>query len=112
MARFEPFAGLRYDTGRVDPADVTSPPYDVIDEAERAALAAQDPHQAVPLDLPVDEGGVARYTVASRLLQDWRGEGVLVEDEEPSLYVYRMGYKDDTGRLRPTPGGVGGPHAG
>jgi uncharacterized protein (DUF1015 family) len=107
MARFEPFAGLRYDTGRVDPADVTSPPYDVIDEAERAALAAQDPHQAVHLDLPVDEDGVDRYTVASRLLQDWRGEGVLVEDEEPSLYVYRMGYKDDTGRLRQTSGVIG-----
>jgi uncharacterized protein (DUF1015 family) len=107
MARFEPFAGLRYDTERADLADVTSPPYDVIDEPERAALAAQDPHQAVHLDLPVDEAGVDRYTVACRRLHDWRGEGVLVEDEEPSFYVYRMGYKDDTGRLRQTSGVIG-----
>ncbi len=106
MARFEPFPGLRYDTERIDLGDVTSPPYDVIDDAERAALAAQDPHQAVHVDLPVDDGDVDRYTVAAGLLDQWQDEGVLIRDE-PSFYVYRMGYKDDTGRLRQTSGVIG-----
>ena len=32
---------------------------------------------------------------------------MLVQDEDPSFYVYRMGYKDDTGRLRQTSGVIG-----
>lgn len=108
MARFEPFRGLRYDETAIDLAAVTAPPYDVIDEAERAVLAAIDPHNAVHLDLPVDDpDGTDRYAVACRLLGQWRDEGVLVEDDEPSFYVYRMGYKDDTGRLRQTAGVIG-----
>ena len=41
--RFSPFPGIRYDADRFDPARVTAPPYDVIDAADRAALAAADP---------------------------------------------------------------------
>ena len=107
MARFEPFSGLRYDAGRFDYGDVTAPPYDVIDEAERAELGAKHPNQAVHLDLPLDDGDTGRYDVACRTLRQWRDDGVLVEDEEPSFYVYRMGYKDDTGRLRQTAGVIG-----
>ena len=35
MPRFEPFRGVRYDPDRVDLAQVTAPPYDVIDDAGR-----------------------------------------------------------------------------
>jgi uncharacterized protein (DUF1015 family) len=107
MARFEPFRGLRYDDERLDYGLVTAPPYDVISPEEREELAAQHPNQAVRLDLPVDEGDLSRYDVACRTLQEWRAEGVLVQDDEPSFYVYRMGYKDDTGRLRQTSGVIG-----
>ena len=72
MASFQPFAALRYDTTRVDPAAVTSPPYDVIDAGQRAELAGRDAHNAVRIDLPVDEGGEGRYDVARRLLGSWR----------------------------------------
>jgi uncharacterized protein (DUF1015 family) len=107
MARFEPFRGLRYDDERLDYGLVTAPPYDVIDEDERAALAARHPHHAVHLDLPIDEGDVSRYDVACRTLREWRDRGVLVEDPDPTFYVYRMGYKDETGRLRQTAGVIG-----
>ena len=43
---------LRYDLDRSDLAQVLAPPYDVIDAAERAALAGRDPHNAVRIDLP------------------------------------------------------------
>ena len=107
MARFEPFRGLRYDDERLDYGLVTAPPYDVISAEERAELAALHPAQAVHLDLPVDEGELSRYDVACRTLQQWRADEVLVQDDEPSFYVYRMGYKDDTGRLRQTSGVIG-----
>ncbi|MGH2686580.1 MAG: DUF1015 family protein, partial [Actinomycetota bacterium] len=74
---------------------------------QRAELAGRDPHNVVRLDLPVEENGVDRYQVACRLLHQWRDEGVLVLDEEPSYYVYRMGYHDEGGRPRQTAGVLG-----
>jgi uncharacterized protein (DUF1015 family) len=107
VPRFEPFRGLRYDTSRVDLAAVTAPPYDVIDEEDRAALAARSPYNAVRIDLPVDENGEDRYAVARRLLAEWRTEGVLVTDDEPCFYAYRMTYADEDGRPRHTTGVIG-----
>ena len=107
VARFEPFRALRYDLSRVDLPQVVSPPYDVIDDTLRADLAARDPHNAVRIDLPVDEGGQDRYEVARRLLGDWIAEGVLATDDRPAFTVYRMGYVDDAGRARHTTGVIG-----
>jgi uncharacterized protein (DUF1015 family) len=107
VPRFEPFAGLRYDPARSDLAAVTAPPYDVIDDEQRAALAGRDPHNIVHLDLPVDEDGVDRYRVACARLRAWRDEGVLVLDETPVFYVYRMDHHDDEGGDQHTTGVIG-----
>ena len=56
VPRFEPFPGIRY-APDLDLAVVTSPPYDVIDAAERAALAASSPANAVHVDCPVGDLG-------------------------------------------------------
>lgn len=107
MARFEPFPAIRYDLARSNLPDVVAPPYDVIDDALRAGLAARDPHNSVRIDLPVDEAGTDRYDVARSLLHGWQGESVLVTDERPTFTVYRMGYVDDAGRERHTTGVIG-----
>jgi uncharacterized protein (DUF1015 family) len=107
VARFQPFPGIRYDLDRVALERVISPPYDVIDDAQRAGLAARDPHSAVRIDLPVDEGGRDRYQVAGALLREWRGGGVLVTDDRPTFTVYRMAYLDDAGVARRTTGVIG-----
>ena len=107
MARFQPFPAIRYDRDRVDLARVISPPYDVIDDALRAELAGRDPHNAVHIDLPVDEGGRDRYEVARSLLAAWREQGVLVADDRPSFTVHRMAYVDDAGADRRTTGVIG-----
>jgi uncharacterized protein (DUF1015 family) len=104
---FEPFPGIRYDLARVALGDVVSPPYDVIDESQRAVLAARSPYNAVHVDLPVDEAGEDRYTVASRLFSRWQADGVLVRDRHPTFTVYRMSYADDAGVERHTTGVIG-----
>jgi len=106
VPRFEPFRGLRYDTSRVSLADVTAPPYDVIDEKQRASLAAE-PRNAVRIDLPIDEDGEDRYDVARRLLREWQDEGTFALDEGPTFTVYRMSFTDEAGRTRHTTGVIG-----
>lgn len=90
MPRFEPFTGLRYDAARFDLADVTSPPYDVIDPDLAAELRRRHPFNAVCIDLPIDDGARDRYTVARELFGRWRREGILLSDDRPTLYVYAM----------------------
>ncbi len=104
-----PFPALRYDLSRVSLADVAAPPYDVIDDDERARLAARSDHNAVRIDLPVDEGGVDRYRVANRLLAEWQDEGILGVEAGPAFYGYAMAYADDQGRARRTVGVIGAP---
>jgi uncharacterized protein (DUF1015 family) len=107
VARFEPFAAIRYDLQRVDLPEVVSPPYDVIDDDQRAELASRSRFNAVRIDLPVDENGEDRYEVARTLLRDWQADGVLVTDPAPAFTVYRMSYDDDAGRPRHTTGVIG-----
>lgn len=96
MPRFEPFPGLRYDAARCAPADVTAPPYDVLDDEDRAALCARHVDNVVIVDLPLAEGGADPYAGADATLRRWRADGVLVQDE-PSFYVYRMSWTDESG---------------
>ncbi len=59
MVDFSPFAGSRYaGIHRPGPstelAALVAPPYDVIDDDQRASLEAADEHNAVRLILPQD----------------------------------------------------------
>ena len=107
MPSFAPFAGLRYAPSAGSLADLTAPPYDVIDDAQRARLAARHPHNAVHVDLPVDTDGVDRYQVARGLLDTWIRDGVLVREDAPVFYGYRMSFTDAAGRHRHTTGAIG-----
>jgi uncharacterized protein (DUF1015 family) len=114
VPRFEPFRGIRYNLERVDLADVTAPPYDVIDPEQRRSLAERHPANVVHVDLPVAGGtpgfgvdGNEPYEQAAETLRRWLDEGVLVHDPEPSFYVYRIDYVDDSGRSRHTTGVYG-----
>jgi uncharacterized protein (DUF1015 family) len=105
VPRFEPFRGVHYHPVRCDPAQVTAPPYDVLDERDRADLAAADPANVVVVDLPVD--GDDPYATAGEQLRTWLADGVLVRDEQPSFYVYRMTHTDERGQTRHTTGVLG-----
>ena len=68
--RFEPFRALRYAAG-IDLDSVVAPPYDVLSEADVAALRARSPHHIVHLDVPAGQGS-ARYAASAHLLQQWQ----------------------------------------
>ena len=89
MAEIAPIRGVLYDPSRVDASRVLAPPYDVISEADRAKLEAQDPHNCVRLVLPRGEGDT-KYSNAAKILQSWRDEGTLVRDMVPALYRYHQ----------------------
>ena len=108
MPRFEPFPGLRYSPSHISALDdVVCPPYDVISDADRAALDARSPSNVVRLELPHEEGVGDRYQRARELLDSWRDGGVLHRDSEPGFYGYRMTFKNPVGEPSQTLGVIG-----
>jgi len=85
-----PFRGERYrDSGRL--SRLIAPPYDVIDAAARARLAALDEHNIVHLMLPEAPAAGDRYSWAGAQLASWRRRGVLARDTDPAAYVMAQG---------------------
>ena len=108
MPRFEPFAALRYSTaGSTDITALTSAPYDVFDEDQRANYAATDPHNIVLLDYPIDADGPSRYQLSADRLNDWRKSGHIVADGSATFSIYRMTFTDEAGTTRTTVGVIG-----
>jgi uncharacterized protein (DUF1015 family) len=103
-----PFPGLRYRLAALgaDLGALTAPPYDVIDEEERARLEAAHPQNAVRLILPRDVEPGDRYQRARAAFEQWRADGFLAADA-PHLYVYRMAFTDESGAPRRMTGVVG-----
>ncbi len=99
MPRISPFEGLVFDDAVTGPLrDVTAPPYDVINEAERRAHLDASPFSIVHLDLaegPEDpEHPGSRYRRASDLLREWEAKGVLVRTPA-TYYAYEMSVPRD-----------------
>jgi uncharacterized protein (DUF1015 family) len=94
-----PFRATRY--GPVvgdDIGTVTSPPYDVIDAETVGHLYDAHPYNVVRLILPRRFAQAPSYDGVSELLDRWRREQVLVEDEAAALYVYEYNVGDHTVR--------------
>jgi uncharacterized protein (DUF1015 family) len=107
VPRFTPFRAIRYADG-TDLAAVTAPPYDVLSDADLDALEERDPHNIVHVDVPRERDGDGRYEAAAARLRSWLAEGVLVEDPERALYLYRVDFTDAAGTRQGTVGVLGG----
>ena len=105
MPRFEPFQALRYGSN-VEPNEVCSPPYDVLSDADRLALANKHENNIVHIDMPLAPSGNA-YEHAASVLTQWIGNSVMVRDEIPSFTLYRMQFTDSTGKPRNVVGVIG-----
>src|SRR5271167_2917197 len=96
MADIQPLRALHYDLAVAGPLDaLVSPPYDVINDAERAALSARSPYNVVGIDLPRSDGDP--YAAAAALLADWRRDGIIVRDAQPALWAHEQSYTGPDG---------------
>lgn len=105
MATVRPFRGISYEPTRIsDLAAVTCPPYDVISDDDRRRLYDRHPYNVVRIvsgfSEPDDSAHENRYTRACGFFRSWLWEGVLREDPDPALYVYRQAFTDPQGRMR------------
>jgi hypothetical protein len=104
MPIIRPFAGLRPVPERA--GDVVAPPYDVLNSAEARELAQDKPwsflHISKPeIDLPEDTDPYdpVVYRKAAENMEHMIDEGVLMRDDGPRYYIYRltMGEHSQTG---------------
>ncbi len=101
MAAIYPFRALRPPQEKV--GQVAAVPYDVVNTEEARALAEANPlsflHVSRPeIDLPEGTHIYADevYEKARENFERFKSEGTLVEEDKPSLYVYRLVMGDHT----------------
>jgi len=95
MPLIRPFAGLRPVPQHVE--DVVAPPYDVLNSAEARERAAGKPYSFLhiskaEIDLPEDTDPYdeAVYARAAENLQKLVDDGILIRENQPRYYVYRL----------------------
>ena len=99
MAEVRPLNALHYNLAAVSSlGDVTAPPYDVIDEGQRAELLARSPFNVVEMDLPRAPGGGDPYEHAAETLEAWTLDGVLAADRELAIWALTQEYSTPDGR--------------
>lgn len=88
MAEVRAFRGIRFSAasqGR-DLGDYLSPPFDTITAELERELLGRSEHNIVRLELAPREGA-DRYGYVAETQALWETDGVLMRDEEPSVYV-------------------------
>ena len=98
MAHIRPFSAIRYASRPdLDISKVIAPPYDVLDDAGKAALQAKHPHNIVSVDFPYTvpktAGPDAVYDGATITFEAWQRAGILKRDTRPALYPYTQSYQ-------------------
>jgi len=95
MPLIRPFAGLRPVSERAE--DVVAPPYDVLNSAEARERAAGKPMSflhiskaEIDLAEDIDPYDPAVYAKAAENLEKLVNDGVLMREDKPCYYVYRL----------------------
>jgi len=97
LAQIRPFAGIRFDKKLgADLSALIAPPYDVLDDAQKAALQAKHANNIVSVDLPFmppkSVGPDEVYTKADTTIKEWMTANVLKKDTRAALYPYMQTY--------------------
>jgi uncharacterized protein (DUF1015 family) len=95
MSQIKPFRAIRPQVQFAQ--EVASQPYDVMNVAEARELAKNNPSSFLhvsraEIDLPAETNVYSAevYQKAKENLEKLQKEGILIQDDEPSLYVYRL----------------------
>ncbi len=86
MAIIKPIKALHYTEKAGNLSDNVCPPYDIINEEERAELIKSSPYNLVQLELPTGE---EKYARAGQLLNQWIEVGILSRDDKDGMFIYR-----------------------
>ncbi|MGI8908303.1 MAG: DUF1015 domain-containing protein [Candidatus Sumerlaeaceae bacterium] len=105
MAEILPFIGMRYNSQLIgNLSKVLAPPYDIISPELQDELHQRHPNNVVRMELGRDErdddGFSNKYTRAANTLGTWRSDGILIEDERPSFYLYEQQFKTADGQVK------------
>ena len=99
MTLVKPFRALRPAPGRA--TDILAPPYDVLSSAEARDRANGKPWSflhvskaEIDLDPAIDPHDGAVYAKAAENLRRMIAAGVLMRDEKPCYYAYRLTWRD------------------
>jgi uncharacterized protein (DUF1015 family) len=95
MSLIKPFAGLRPVPERAE--EVVAPPYDVLNSAEARERAAGRPWSflhiskaEIDLAEDIDPYDPAVYAKSAENLQKMLAEGILIREDKPCYYAYRL----------------------
>ncbi|HEX4746676.1 MAG TPA: DUF1015 domain-containing protein [Gaiellaceae bacterium] len=94
MADIKPFRAVRYAGAAGSLTDLVAPPYDAVDEEERAALYSLSPYNVVHVTLPESA------EEAARLYHAWLEEGILESEESPAQWLAVEDYVGPDGVAR------------
>ncbi len=99
MIQIKGFRGIHYNVNKFgcDWSDLVCPPYDVLDDTSWKNILDRCPFNFLQLTLPyppskigrVPEGG---YKKIRDKIKKWIEDGILVQDEEEGIYLYRQKY--------------------
>lgn len=101
MPEIRAFAALRFDHKRTDGnlSDLIAPPYDILNQNDKNVLLAKNKNNIVAIDLPhippKSAGPAEVYEKAARQLQQHLDEGVLIQENQPAIYLYHQQFQHD-----------------
>jgi uncharacterized protein (DUF1015 family) len=100
MADAQPFRAVRYSGAAGALADLVAPPYDAVDDQERARLFTRSPYNVVHVTLPesADE--------AARVYREWLASGILEQDDDAATWVAVESYVGPDGVARERQGAI------
>jgi uncharacterized protein (DUF1015 family) len=81
MADIKPFRAVRYSGAAGSLADLVAPPYDAVDDVERAELYTRSPYNVVHVTLPESVGE------AGRLYREWLAQDILSREHESRAWL-------------------------
>jgi len=100
MADVLPFQGILYNIDKIQNiSDVVTPPYDVISHDEQEAFYRRHPNNFIRLDknkpAATDNDADNTHSRAAAFFENWRKDGILIQDPIPAFYLTAMEFEVD-----------------
>jgi len=105
MTHIFPFIGTRYNSRLIeDMKMVISPSYETLTPEEKRKYCEQHPHNImhlIPPNREEDEGDINNsFLRVASTIQAWRRDGILVNDNHKSFYLYEQKYANPQGKQK------------